>query len=78
VKSLIKELAHIHGGATVHPCRSSTGSSGDDPAVQDDVVAVEAVVDRLDKQRWKRYRRHLETDLKQNRILIRSSKIRVL
>jgi hypothetical protein len=74
VKSLIKELVRIHGTATVHLCRSSAGSSGHDAVAQDDVLAVEVVVDKLDKQWWKRYRRHLEADLKQDWILICSSR----
>jgi hypothetical protein len=50
----------------------------DDAIVWDEVIAVEVMVDRLDKAWWKTYRGHLEADLKQERILIRSSKVRLL
>jgi hypothetical protein len=64
------------GGAT------AGGGGGGSPATglwehagkvaREEVIAIEVMVGRLDKAWWKSYRGHLQADLKQERILIRS------
>ena len=79
LKSLIRQLSVVFDGVTAYLRRPGTGLwEEDNTVVRHEIIAVEVVVDRLDKAWWKTYRDHLEADLKQEHILIRSSRIRVL
>lgn len=75
------ELAGRFGGLTAHsraPAEGVWRSAARGATDRDDVVVLEVMADRLDRGWWGAYRRDLERRFRQEAIVVRAHKIRML
>ena len=76
VKSL---LTRSFGGVTVYRRSPAEGLSKEHSGiVRDEIIIFEVMTEKLDKRWWKKYRINLEKEFRQNRIIVRASKINLL
>jgi hypothetical protein len=71
------ELAARFGGVTAYLRSPAVGLWEDETGecVRDDVVLFEVMVDALERDWWRTYRRELETRFEQDEILVRTSAV---
>jgi hypothetical protein len=70
------ELTEAFGGVTMHvnaPAEGLWENEGD--IDRDRIVVVDVMMDELDRQWWKDYRRELEARLGQDEIVIRAARV---
>ena len=74
-----ERLTKEFGGVTAFTRAPAHGVFKDGEAVMhDDIVVLEVMVDRLDRNIWARYRKELEQDFAQDEILIRATAVEKL
>ena len=79
LQSLVHEVTTIHGGATAYLRSPGTGLWQDEgKVVEETVVVVEVLVRRLNRDWWRRYRKHLEEALRQQEVMVRATKVKTL
>ncbi len=72
-------LTRLFGGITMFRRSPAEGlSTKASTVVRDEIVIFEVMTGTLDRRWWKQYRRRLEAQFSQDRIVIRASKISVL
>lgn len=78
--SVITELTERFGGVTAFTRTPAEGrwKPEGEAATQDDIVVVEVMVDRLDRDWWRQYRNELEHAFKQECIVVRAQDILLL
>ena len=73
------ELTRSFGGVTMFKRAPAEGVSAEaSGVVHDEIIIVEVMTDKLSKSSWKLYRRKLEKSFRQDKIIVRASKIRLL
>jgi hypothetical protein len=74
------ELAERHGGVTAYLRSPAVGLWEDDDGhcVRDDVILFEVMVDALERDWWRDYRRTLEARFSQEEILLRASPVETI
>lgn len=76
VKSL---LTRAFGGITMYRRSPAEGVSEERSGiVRDDILIFEVMTEKLDRRWWKNYRAGLEKDFRQDRIIVRASKMDLL
>lgn len=79
IEEIVAELAKRFGGATAFTRSPAKGLWKERAALAEDrIVIVEVMTDEIDPEWWGRYRRALEIELRQERILIRATECRAL
>src|SRR5258706_9278304 len=77
MKAVKTLLTRTFGGITSFERSPAEGFSDEGPhAVRDEIVILEIMTDRLRKSWWSAYRRRLEKQFRQDRIVVRASKMR--
>jgi hypothetical protein len=79
--ALRRKLVEEFGGMTAHLRAPAVGlwkATDRSPPERDHLVVYEVMTQRLDRSWWANYRRQLERDFRQEELLIRVHKIRVL
>ena len=72
-------LTRAFGGLTVYKRSPAEGLSAEgNGVVRDDIVIFEVMTGELKKRWWTNYRQRLEKEFKQDTIIVRASKIRLL
>lgn len=75
-----EELLERFGGVTAH-ARAPAHGLWDDEArspVADDLVILEVMTDRLDREFWSAFRARMEAEFRQDMILIRAARVEQL
>ena len=72
-----EELTTEFGGVTAYLRSPAQGfwKESDDDVVKDDLVSYEVMIEKLDREWWKRYREGLAERFRQEEILIRASEV---
>jgi hypothetical protein len=74
IDELVRRLADRFGGATAFSRAPADGLWKDDSAMSHDrIVILEVMVDRVDRQWWTAFRKELEQDLQQEKLVVRST-----
>lgn len=79
IHAIVKELADRFGGATAFTREPADGlwkQAAD--LVHDRIIIVEVVVERIDEEWWRAYRRHLEAHFEQSEVMIRVTACRLI
>ena len=72
-------LTRMFGGITVYKRSPAEGLSRETRrVVRDDIVIFEVMTAKLDRRWWKSYRKELEQQFRQDRIVVRASSIALL
>jgi hypothetical protein len=72
-------LTKQFGGLTAFTRSPPQGTTTDGgKTVHDDIVVFEVMTEKLDMQWWSRYRRHLESEFRQDAIVVRASAVTLL
>ena len=77
---VMHELTERFGGVTAYTRAPAAGvwKSSSQSTERDDIVVVEVMVARLDREWWAAYRRHLEQRLAQKELVVRAHEIQSL
>ena len=81
IASVRRELVERFGGVTAFTRAPAEGEWAEDgggtggPIARDEVIAVEVLVDTLDRDWWGSFRERLEQDFAQDEVLIRAAEI---
>jgi len=79
IEGIVKGLADRFGGATAFTREPAEGLWKRAMAIERDrVIVVEVLADEIDEVWWHDYRRKLETEFEQDKILIRVTPCRVI
>lgn len=75
-----QNLIDRFGGVTAYLRAPASGSWQDDngKVVHDEIVVYEVLADSIDEAWWKDYRLHLESNFRQEKVVIRAQEISVL
>lgn len=76
-----RELAQRFGGLTVYsqaPVKGLWQQEAQEPMVSDELIIFEVMSERCGKSWWRSYRIRLQRSFQQERIIVRSHKIRLL
>jgi hypothetical protein len=74
-----QDLTERFGGMTAFTRSPAEGTTADDRGtVHDDIVVFEVMTDTLDHEWWRAYRRSLEREFRQDKIVVRASAITLL
>ena len=77
--AITRELTDRFGGATAYARAPAAGLWKDSGRTErDDIIVVEVMVDAVDPQWWRAFRRRLEKRLRQKEIVVRAHEIRQL
>ena len=72
-------LADRFGGLTAFTRSPAQGTTREgDKTVRDEIIVFEVLTETLEKSWWTSYRRQLETDFQQDRIILRASAVTLL
>ena len=74
------ELTEKFGGMTAYTRSPAKGlwKEKEDKTVKDDIVVLEVMTEKTDKEFWKQYKTNLEALFQQDAIIIRSSEVEVI
>ena len=73
---VIGELTRHFGGVTAYTRTPAQGRWREAGGVMaDDMIAVEVLVEDLDERWWRKYRERLETDFRQQEVMIRAHQV---
>jgi len=76
---ILVELTNRFGGATAFTRAPAAGLWQQGRSIEHDrIVIMEVMIESLDREWWAQYRRSLELEFRQERILIRATKCTVL
>src|SRR5688500_4956974 len=79
IEGIVKGLADRFGGATAYTREPAEGLWKRATTIERDrIIIVEVVVDEIDEVWWHDYRRKLETEFQQDKVLIRVTPSRVI
>jgi hypothetical protein len=77
---IVQELSERFGGVTLHARAPATRlwKESPDKTARDDIVVCEVMVETLEPEWWRQYRRQLEQTFAQNELVVRSQEIKRL